>query len=154
MWWPCEEGDVTLLSADAKMDSIERVSLVTFRSSLWTFGRFSEKQVHSKSMFVDFDQRILIYFVRGKITVLLTCLTGLDWTKQDDLLIVSTEQSCWINQSKSIIKRLYALWYPLTSFFMFYATNNYEIICQDSNSQPLFLSFKKQLLQKTIFLKN
>ena len=67
-----------MLSADAKMDSIERVSLVTFRSSLWTFGRFSEKQVHSKSMFVDFDQRILIYFVRGKITALLTCLTGLD----------------------------------------------------------------------------
>ena len=39
-----------------------------------------------------FEQKILTYFIRGKITVRLTsCLTGLDWNKQ----------SYWIQTRKS-----------------------------------------------------
>ena len=48
------------------------------------------------------NQRTLIYFVRGSITVQLTsCLTGLDLAKQVNLLIVWIQQSSWIQTNQT-----------------------------------------------------
>ena len=49
-----------------------------------------------------FLQRTLAYFLRGSITVQLTsCLTGLDSTKQVDILLIQHKRSSWIQTKQT-----------------------------------------------------
>ena len=64
------------------------------------------------------SQRLLIYFVKGSITVRLTsCLTGLDSIKQSDMFRIRHKQSSYI-QTKNMRSAI-QLYFPLQSMRVF-----------------------------------
>ena len=89
--------------------------------------------------------RILTYFVRGSITVQLTsCLTGLDLTKQVNLLFIHHEQSSWIQTNKTggqaysdtspLASKLVfcALWHSINQSKRWSVTRSSEAAAEDS----------------------